>query len=136
MKKILEIFTDGASKGNPGPAGIGVVIYQDGRIIKEISKAIGTQTNNFAEYTAVIYALQEALILKATAVKIHTDSELISNQIKGRYKIKHPDMKRLFDQAQHLAEGFEQLEVIYIKRGRNKAADRLATAVLEPKNFS
>ena len=83
MSKALEIFTDGASKGNPGPAGIGVVIYQDGRIIKEISKAIGTQTNNFAEYTAVIYALQEALILKATAVKIHTDSELISNQIKG-----------------------------------------------------
>ena len=63
--KNLEVYIDGASKGNPGPSGIGVVIYSNGRIIKNISSYIGHATNNFAEYTALIYALQEALILKA-----------------------------------------------------------------------
>mgnify|MGYP003395769463 CR=1 FL=1 len=73
----LEIFTDAARSGNPGPAGIGVVIFKDGQVIKRISKYIGLATNNLAEYTALVYALQEALVLKASEIKVSTDSELL-----------------------------------------------------------
>ena len=84
--KELEIFIDGASKGNPGPSGIGVVICRDGQTIKNISSFIGNTTNNVAEYTALLYGLQEALLLKAKVVKINTDSELLYRQIKKIYK--------------------------------------------------
>ncbi len=122
----LKIFTDGACRGNPGPAGIGVVIYENGRVVKSISKAIGPATNNLAEYTALIYALQEALVLKATRVRIHTDSELLYHQLNGEYKIKNQKLKALFDQVQHLKQGFAVFEIKVIPREENKEADRLA----------
>ena len=87
MNRVIEIFTDGACSGNPGLASIGVVFKKDGKLLKEISQCIGMATNNIAEYTAVIYALQEALILKAEKVVIHTDSELLFKQVKGQYKV-------------------------------------------------
>ena len=82
----LLIHIDGASKGNPGPSGIGVVISKNGRVIKNISSYIGETTNNVAEYTALIWALQEALKLKAEVLKINTDSQLLYRQIKKIYK--------------------------------------------------
>ena len=127
MSGILEIFTDGACSGNPGPAGIGVVISQNGQVIKRISKFIGEATNNFAEYTALIYALQEALVLKASEIKVSTDSELLYHQIKGRYKIKNEKLKNLFDQVQHLSQGFKRIDFERIPREKNQEADRLAT---------
>ena len=133
MKKVLEIFVDGACSGNPGEAAIGLVFLRDNQKVQEISKSIGEATNNIAEYTALIYALQEALIQKAEHVRIYTDSELVYNQVMGRYKVSHENMKPLFDQVQHLAKGFKTLEIQHIAREKNKEADRLAVKAIKKK---
>jgi ribonuclease HI len=127
----LEIFIDGASKGNPGPSGIGVVISKDGRVIKNISSFIGNTTNNVAEYTALIYALQEALILKAEKLKINTDSQLLQRQIKGLYKIKNANILGLYNQARRLLAAFAEVELNNISRENNRGADRLATQAIQ-----
>ncbi|OGX31840.1 MAG: hypothetical protein A3D27_01880 [Omnitrophica WOR_2 bacterium RIFCSPHIGHO2_02_FULL_46_37] len=130
----LDIYIDGAAKGNPGPAGIGVVILQDGRALKNISRFIGNKTNNVAEYSALIYALQEALILRVDKIRVWTDSELLSKQIKGEYRVKHENLKPLFEQVKHLTGGFGSFEIHHISRERNCGADKLANqAVKEAK---
>ena len=88
----LEIYTDGACSGNPGEGSIGVFIKKDGKVYKEIAKPIGETTNNMAEYSALIYALQEALILKEDEVKVFTDSELMYKQLMGEYKVKNKQL--------------------------------------------
>ena len=133
MNGELEIFVDGACRGNPGLAAIGVVIHQDGKCIKTVAKSIGEATNNIAEYTALIYALQEALVLKADKVKIFTDSELVFNQLIGSYQIKNEKLKTLFDQVKHLVRGFKKIEIKNIPREKNKEADKLASDVLKKK---
>ena len=125
--KEIEIYIDGASKGNPGPSGIGVVICQDGKTIKNISSYIGNATNNIAEYTALIFALQEALKLKAETVTVNTDSELLYKQIKRLYKIKNPNLLRLYIQFTHLVADFKDFTIKHIPREKNRGADRLAT---------
>lgn len=129
----LDIFTDGACSGNPGQAAIGVVITKDGQPVSRLSQSIGSATNNIAEYSAVIYALQEALILKARGVRIHTDSELLYRQVEGTYKIKNENLKFLHDLVQHLKRGFEVFEMKLIPREENKEADRLATSAIQKK---
>lgn len=130
----LEIFIDGASKGNPGPAGIGVVICQDGQHLKNISSYIGNTTNNFAEYSALIYALEEALIIKADALKINTDSQLLCRQLNKEYKVKSANIMGLYNQAMHLISAFKEVSIRHIPREENTQADRLATqAVKEAK---
>ena len=123
---VWDIYIDGASKGNPGPAGVGIVIFKEGARLKDISRHIGNTTNNVAEYTALIYALEEALILKAGKVKVLTDSELLAKQINGEYKVRHVNLKPLFEQARNLSRGFESFEIRHIVREKNKEADRLA----------
>lgn len=127
----IEIFTDGACSGNPGPAAIGVVIKKHGQTIKKISRSIGEATNNIAEYTALIYGLQEALILKARAIEVYTDSELMHKQIVGQYKVKHDGIKPLFDQVQHLLTGFGQVKFHRVPREKNHEADKLATTAVK-----
>ena len=129
--KQLEIYTDGACSGNPGPAGIGFVIRENGRIIKECSKGIGDGTNNIAEYTALIYALQEALILKADAVDVKSDSELMCCQIQGIYKVKNANIKLLFDQVQHLISGFRSFKIEHVLRQKNMEADALSKKAIK-----
>ncbi len=121
----LEIFTDGGCSGNPGPASIGVVIKQSGKIIKEIAEPIGQATNNIAEYTAMIVALKEALVLKATEIDVKTDSELMYKQIIGEYKVKHEGIKPLFDEVMQLKSGFKLAKFAHIPREQNKEADAL-----------
>jgi len=130
LKDSLEIYIDGASRGNPGESAIGILIRRGKRVIKKISQSIGHATNNKAEYMALIYALQEALILKADRVRVYTDSALLYHQIQGNYKIKNPVLKNLFVQLRHLAEGFEGLEIKHIPREENKEADRLASQAI------
>ena len=127
----LTIYTDGACSGNPGPAGIGVVFYHNNKKIKEISQHLGDATNNIAEYSALIYGLQEALKLKARKINIFTDSELMFKQIEGVYKVKQPHIKTLFDQVRHLKEGFEEFHIQHVLRHKNKEADKLATDALK-----
>lgn len=129
--KKIEIFIDGASIGNPGPAGIGVIVCDNGRMIRNISKFIGETSNNVAEYTALIYALQEALILRSTNVVINTDSQLLANQIVGTYKVKNSHLKPLHEQVKHLLSGFKNFQIKYIPRTENKGADKLASQAIK-----
>ena len=127
----LTIYIDGACRGNPGPAGIGVVIQKNGETIKEISKSIGEGTNNIAEYSALIQALEEALEKKAGSVQIYTDSELVYKQIMGEYKVKHPNVQGLFLKAKLLMTQFKDIKITHVLREKNKQADKLATAALK-----
>ena len=129
--KELEIYIDGASKGNPGPSGIGVVICRDGQTIKNLSSYIGRATNNFAEYTALIYALQEALMLKAEVLKIKTDSQLLARQLNKVYKVKNENIVGLYNQAVRLLAAFKEVSIQDIPREENKGADKLATQVIK-----
>ncbi len=130
----MEIFVDGACSGNPGPAGIGVVIKRGGKTIAQISKVIGEATNNIAEYAALICALQEALVLKAARVKVFTDSELMFHQLTGSYKVKDQKLKFLYDQVQQLKRGFTNVELVHVPREKNKEADKLAASSLQTIN--
>lgn len=126
MKKI-EIYIDGASKGNPGPSGIGVVVCRDGETINNIHNYIGETTNNIAEYSALICGLQEGLLVRADSIKINTDSQLLERQLKGEYKVKSPQIAKLYNQAKHLMSGFKEVIIKHIPREENKGADKLAT---------
>jgi ribonuclease HI len=127
----LEIYIDGASQGNPGHSGVGAVIYKNGLVIKEISEYIGVATNNVAEYTALIYALEEALLLKAAALKINTDSQLLARQLNKIYKVKHAGIINLYKRAVHLLTGFQNFEINHIPRENNVLADKLATQAVK-----
>lgn len=128
----LKIYIDGAAQGNPGPAGIGLVVCNEsGRILENISEYIGENTNNVAEYMALIYALQEGLIRKVQAIQINTDSELLVKQLNKEYKVKDSKLKPLYRQASHLLRGFGEVEVIHIQRDRNRGADRLAAKAIK-----
>ena len=128
----MDIYIDGASKGNPGPAGIGVIICQDEYVLKNVSRFIGRATNNVAEYTALIHGLQEALILKADKLRVWTDSELLCKQIKGEYKVRDVNLKTLFEQVKHLSAGFSSFEIQHISRNSNRGADKLASQACLP----
>lgn len=131
QRNRLKIYADGASQGNPGPSGIGVIIYdQEHRLIKKEQEFIGDATNNEAEYRALIYALIEALILKADRATIYLDSELVTNQINGLYKVKNAFLRKLYQEARHLMKGFKQISVRHIGRSANRDADRLAAATI------
>jgi len=126
----LELYIDGASKGNPGPSGVGVVICRDGETVKNISNYIGSTTNNVAEYTALIHGLQEALHMKAQVLKINTDSQLLYRQIKRLYKVRNQNILALFTQAMHLMAAFKKIEMRNIPREDNCGADKLATQAI------
>ena len=122
----LEIFTDGASHGNPGPAGIGVVLRSPDGAVARLYKYIGHATNNVAEYTALIYALQAALIRRARRVHVRMDSELVARQMAGVYRVREESLRGLHEQCRHLVGGFEAWRIESIPREQNTEADRLA----------
>ena len=131
MARKFNIYTDGASTGNPGPSGIGIVIYEDGKEVKRLYKYVGEVTNNVAEYLGLIYALQEALVLGGKDISINTDSELMANQTNGKYKVKDKNLRILYELYLHLATGFDCVEIKYIPREKNKEADKLANKAIE-----
>ena len=128
----VTIFTDGASKNNPGPSAIGVVIKdQQGQTITRISQGIGHSTNNQAEYKAIITALKEAIRLGARQVNLNSDSELVVRQLKGRYRVKNAALKPLCQQVKQLQSHLESFTINYIPREQNREADSLANAALK-----
>lgn len=129
--KHLELYIDGASKGNPGPAGVGIIICAHGEVVKNIAKAIGKTTNNVAEYTALICGLQEALNLKAETLVVNTDSQLLHRQMSGAYKVRHPNILPLYYQARALSAGFRGVAFNHIPRESNRGADKLANRALK-----
>jgi ribonuclease HI len=128
----LIIFTDGAARGNPGPAAIGCIIKDEkGTVVATISRCLGATTNNQAEYRAVIAALEKAIGLGARQVALYSDSELVVKQINGRYKIKHAALRPLYSEVVRLAGALESFKVLNIPRERNKEADALANQALD-----
>ena len=120
-----EVYIDGASRGNPGPAGVGVV-FMDPAGTRQFSKYLGETTNNVAEYLALVYALQEALQAGYAALTVKTDSELLARQVNGQYRVRDSQLRLFHDLALHLAQGFRQCRVEHIPRTENRIADRLA----------
>lgn len=130
--KDIQIYVDGASRGNPGPASIGVLILDsDGQPVRTLAEFIGVATNNTAEYSALIYALQEALSLGARRVSVKTDSQLMARQFTGEYQVKEPHVKLLHRIVKRLAVYFDQCTVTHIPREENREADRLANRALD-----
>ncbi len=130
--KKLIIFTDGGARGNPGPGGIGVVIYDENRKkIAEISQHIGHSTNNQAEYKAVIAAMKKAKELGGQELEFYLDSELIVKQLKREYKVKNGELAPLFLQIYNLEIGFKKVSFCHIPRERNKEADALANKAMD-----
>ena len=124
----LHLSIDGASKGNPGAAGIGAVLTTPaGETVVEIGEPIGVTTNNVAEYRALLRGLEEAKTRGATRVVVHTDSQLMARQMEGRYKINAPHLKALQQEARALCADFvDGVEITHILRAGNARADELA----------
>ncbi|MFC1510955.1 ribonuclease HI family protein [Candidatus Margulisiibacteriota bacterium] len=121
-----QIFCDGAARGNPGPAGIGVAIYNDEELLVEVADFIGTCTNNVAEYMAFIRGLEEAIDLDEDDVEVFCDSELLVKQIKGEYKVKSQDLIPLYHHAKSLIKRFKSFSIAHTAREENIKADQLA----------
>lgn len=125
------IYIDGASRGNPGDAAYAVVIAVPGRPPIEEAGVLGKETNNVAEYTALIKALEKAKHLGLRRLHIHSDSELIVKQVKGEYKIKNDDLKWLADEAKTLMKDFASVTLTHVRRDQNKRADELCNIALD-----
>ncbi len=127
MKETVVINTDGASRGNPGPAAIGVTIKDSrGQPLASISRHIGNTTNNQAEYRAIIAGLEEAIRLGFRHILVKSDSELVVKQIQGRYKIKNVALRPLYQEVVRLTGSLESFNIAYVPRERNAEADALA----------
>lgn len=131
MKVLVE--ADGGSRGNPGPAGYGSVVWSEDRssVLAEAKQSIGRATNNVAEYRGLIAGLEEAANVGATEVAVSMDSKLIVEQMAGRWRVKHPDLIPLYQRARELAEGFDRVTYSWIPRAANARADRLANEAMD-----
>lgn len=130
MKAIL--YADGAARGNPGPAGAGAVLLDaDGHVIAELTKYLGTATNNVAEYTALIVGLEEARRRKFDEIEVRMDSKLVVEQMNGRWKIKHPNMKPLAIRAGELWASFARRSIAHVPREENLIADALSNRAID-----
>ncbi len=131
-ENYLIAHTDGGARGNPGPAGYGVVIHDSqGKRVAGLSKYVGRQTNNFAEYQALIGALEYAIENHHRALKVVSDSELMVRQIKGIYKVKEPTLRDLHARATELISKLEWFQIEHVLRGHNREADQLANEAMD-----
>jgi ribonuclease HI len=132
MDEIITVQFDGGSRGNPGPAGVGIVLTAaDGTPLVTLGRFIGRATNNVAEYKALITGLNEALKLGAKKILVRGDSELIIKQMRGEYRVKHPDLRPLYDEAQDLIHQFEKHKIEHNLRHHNELADKLANLAMD-----
>ena len=134
----LYIFSDGGAKNNPGPAGIGVAIYDRNKILlQKLKKYIGVATNNQAEYQGVILALETAIKkYKSGEVVFYLDSQLVVEQLNGRYKVKNENIAPLFLKVNKLIEKIPKIQFIHIPRSKNKLADRLVNEAIKRKEHT
>ena len=131
MAKLI-IYTDGGSRGNPGPAGAGAIIYDENqKVVAEISEYLGVTTNNQAEYRAILAAIKKAVVLKAAEVQFYMDSELAVKQLNREYKVKNKDLAPLFLAIYNLTLSFKKISFTHIPRERNGEADRLANEAMD-----
>jgi len=125
-----KLYFDGCSKGNPGKAGMGAILYVNNEEICSGSIYLGKCTNNEAEYNALIFGLKEALERNINELIVYGDSQLVINQMKGVYKVKSDNLKKLFDIALDLKNNFKYIEFQHVYREKNKEADRLANLAI------
>jgi len=124
---VLTVYCDGAARGNPGPAGVGVVVEgPDRRALTEVAEGIGVATNNVAEYKAAIEGLRRAAELGAKKVLLRSDSRLLIEQLSGRWRVKNPTLIRLHEEVRALLGAFQSVSFEHVPRELNRAADRLA----------
>jgi ribonuclease HI len=128
---VLTINIDGAARGNPGPAAFAFVIARDGGLISEEAGCLGTATNNLAEYTALVRALERAAELGGERLLIRSDSELLVKQMNGLYRVKNPQLKVLHDRASRLRDQFASVSIVHVPRAENSHADRLCNEALD-----
>jgi len=130
--KKLIIYTDGGARGNPGPAGCGVIFYNENKdVVAEISKFIGHATNNYAEYMAVVFAFEKAKDLGAEYLDFYLDSELVVKQLNREYKVKNKELASLFVKIYNNTLNFKEVKFFHIRREFNKEADRLANLAMD-----
>ena len=128
----VTVYSDGAARGNPGPAGAGVRIEDArGRRVSEAARYLGEATNNVAEYRALILGLELARELGASEVELRADSELIIRQMTGEYRVRNVRLQELHRQAQALEQAFRSVGYVHIRREQNRAADRLANLAID-----
>lgn len=134
MSKYI-LYTDGAARGNPGPAGAGAFICtSDGRCVAEIAEYLGETTNNVAEYQGLLFGLKKLIELGAREVEIRADSELMVKQLKGEYRVKNETLKTLFEEAKVLLKKIPSYSIRHVYREQNKEADRLSNLAID-QNF-
>ena len=127
----LTIHIDGAARGNPGPAAFAYVITRTGQPVIEEAGRLGTATNNLAEYTALVRALERAATLSADRLLIRSDSELLVKQMNGLYRVKNEQLRELHEQATELLRRFPSVSIVHVPRAQNNRADRLCNEVLD-----
>lgn len=131
----LTAYCDGGSRGNPGPAGYGVYLVDEaGAPVAELSEFLGTRTNNFAEYSALLAALGWAIENQASELRVVADSELMVKQMKGQYRVNSPDLRPLWEEAKRRTAKLGRFEIQHVLRGKNKQADRLANEAMDRGN--
>lgn len=132
--KII-IYTDGGARGNPGPAGIGIVVQDEsGAVLKEHYEYIGETTNNQAEYRAVVKAFELAKAFNAHEISFFLDSELVVKQLNGEYKVKDPDLGNWFIKIHNARQLYKKVTFTHVPRAKNKEADRLVNEAINLKN--
>ena len=128
----LIIYSDGGARGNPGPAGVGAVIYDENKkLVQEAGEYIGKKTNNQAEYQALILGLVKAKSLGAKELECYLDSELVVKQMQGEYRVKDVKLKPLYAEAENLAKNFTQISYAHVRRENNEEADRLVNEAID-----
>lgn len=125
------LYTDGGARGNPGPAGIGFVVFLGNEIVCEAGVFLGNTTNNVAEYQALIWGLENVAALGHSEVSVRADSELIVKQLTGVYRVKQPHLKPLAERASQLLRSFASWDIAHVRREKNKEADALVNAAID-----
>lgn len=129
---FITAYCDGGSRGNPGPSGYGVSIEDEaGRPLADVSEFLGVKTNNFAEYSGLLAALEYALEHGHPRLRVVADSELMVKQMKGQYRVNSPDLRPLWEEAKRRVAGLERFEIQHVLRGKNKRADALANQAMD-----
>jgi ribonuclease HI len=130
----VAVYSDGASRGNPGPAGAGAVVLDaQGRVIARLGKFLGRHTNNVAEYEGLLLGLRHALQLGAREVDVRADSELLIKQLAGAYRVKNEGLKPLFEEAQRLLKRFDKISLRHVPREANTLADEMSNRAIDEK---
>jgi ribonuclease HI len=128
----LKLFSDGAARGNPGPAGAGAVLMDaEGRVVARLGRFLGVQTNNYAEYMGLLLGLKHARSLGVKELEVLADSELLIRQLQGRYQVKSPTLRPLYEEASALLEQIPRVKLTHVPREKNKAADEMSNRAID-----